>query len=111
MMMGIFIQITKALVIFSLNFIPDYRPSNSVSFIDFVPSHPNNLHTLNVDDRDTLTRPITLSKIYQTLKSMLTRKSLRPDGLNVDFNLLYWKVAKESLFKAINYFFPNYQPH
>lgn len=65
---------------------------------------PNDLETLDDQDRALLVRPITLREIFITLKSMPKGKNTRQDGLNVQFSSFYWDIVTDSLFRAIRHF-------
>lgn len=82
-----------------------WTSSNNLSVTDLVNALPNDLPCLDQNDTDFLSGPVTLTKIFRTLKSMPKGKSPGPYRLNVDFYLRYWELLKGPLFKVVSYFF------
>ena len=74
---------------------------------DICSAMPNNLRSLDRNDIDLLIKPVTITEVYHTLRSMPKTKSLGLDGLNIEFYLFYWHIVGDQIFKAINYFFQN----
>lgn len=89
-------------LIFTLNFEPLLIPL--LSLIWLINTLPTDHNSLDDVAREWLTRPVTVSEIFRTLKSMAKGKSPGPDGLNVKFYFFYWEIVKEPLFRAISHF-------
>lgn len=62
------------------------------------------LPSLDSDDMDTLSKPVTKLEVYRALPTMARGKSPRLDGLTKDFYLFYWNIIGDHLFKIVSHF-------
>ena len=66
---------------------------------------PNDLNTLDSNDKEIFIKLVTKNEVYSALRAMPGGKSPGPDGLNADFYMFYWSTVGDHLFQEVSHFF------
>ncbi|KAJ0983713.1 hypothetical protein J5N97_011968 [Dioscorea zingiberensis] len=82
-----------------------WASSQHTSDFSIFDSLPDDLPLLTQEQGLELTKPITRTEIFQTMKTMPRGKAPGPNGLNIEFFRAFWNYIGNDLIKAINYFF------